>query len=35
MVDYKKQSFLNPKKQAKPSFAVPPNESLVKSRGDF
>jgi len=47
----KKQSFLEPQKQAKPCFAVlgkswifwdsepcslvPPNESLVKSGGDF
>jgi len=31
----KKQSFLEPQKQAKPSFAVPPTESLVKSGGDF
>jgi hypothetical protein len=32
----KKTSFLGaPKNKQKPSFAVPPNMSLVKSRGDF
>jgi hypothetical protein len=31
----KESGSLAPQKQAKPSFAVPPKESLVKSGGDF